>query len=119
MWRGYKGRISSQVAKLTSHEIKRRYNLAVECIDKQRKDKDEENFFQPSQRPEKFKKPTPPTSSPSSTTAQSSSSSSRDSSDSLHSEEPTQLPNEGLCEETTQIPETQYEGMFSFYSIEI
>lgn len=37
IWRGYKACVSSQLAKLTSHELKRRFNLAMESIEKAKK----------------------------------------------------------------------------------
>lgn len=109
IWRGYKACISSQLPKLSNHEIKRRFDLAMQSIKK-----DEENF----------KKPTatvslpPPTTTfsgrdnmdvgeltPSSASQPSTSSGSQpctssgshQSSSSLESQEP------------TQIPETQFE----------
>lgn len=36
MWRGYKACISSQLPKLSPHEIKRRFNLAIKFINQEK-----------------------------------------------------------------------------------
>ena len=87
MWRGYKACISSQLPKLSSFELERRFKLAMESISKM------------SEGEHVFKKPSQVSSSSSSGSAQSSSSSSRASSQSIQSDH----------EETTQIPETQFD----------
>ena len=119
MWRGYKACISSQLPKLTSFEIDRRFSLAMDSINKRDKENEVifcsklyhnimtnliiksnfQDFFEHSQvQPvptKEFKKPIAPVCSSS---GQSSSFSSRASSDSLISEE-----------DRTQIPETQFD----------
>lgn len=89
VWRGYKACISCNLPKLNSHELNRRFDLAMEFLQKE------------GAKEISFKKPNVPSSSAS---AQSSSSSSRASSESIHSEN---------VEEKTQIPETQYDGKIS------
>ena len=97
-WRGYRACIASQIPKLTHHELKRRFQLAMQHITK-KEDDDGEIFFYPSQNASIPNKPTlPPTkeSYTSSGSQNSSSSSFRGTSDSLSSE-------------PTQIPETQFQ----------
>ena len=77
IWRGYKACISSQLPKLTSTELDRRFKLAMDSIKKQSEASTQI-----------FKKP----SSPISSSGPSSSLSSRGSSDSISSEEPSQIP---------------------------
>ena len=107
VWRGYKACISSQLPKLTTYEMKRRFNLAMDSIKKLREKEDDDVFFNPTQ--DRLKTPsnlTPVSSS--SSAAQSSSSSSQASQDSITSEEP------------TQIPETQFvmEGKFNRWRLD-
>lgn len=103
VWKGYKACISSQLPKLSTHEITRRFNLAMESI---KKSDNEEQLFRPSRNVENIdndvKKAAISVSS--SASGQSSSySSSRTSTDSL------------ISDDLTQIPETQFvmEGKFS------
>lgn len=97
-WRGYKACISNQIPKLTTTELKRRFNLAMQYIKKKEEEEGEgEQFFYPTQKSENpqkeiFRAPEQSASSSSSGSQQSSSSSLRGSSDSLLSEEPTQIP---------------------------
>ena len=100
IWRGYKACISSQLPKLSSIELNRRFQLAVQSIQKMEdKNKEDEIFFQPSQtlNDGPFKRPGDRSLSTSSGSAPSSSQSSQLSSDTI------------LSEETTQIPDTQFD----------
>lgn len=92
VWRGYKGCISSQIPKLTSFELKRRYNLAMEFIEKKEKE-DGNDFFQPTQGE----------SSDATNNPASSSSSARLSSSSNVSSDYV------ISQDITQIPETQFQ----------
>ena len=94
IWRGYKACVSSQIPKLTTTELKRRYELAMQFI-KKKEEEDGENFFVPSQQARKTtSSPVQERVSTSSGSQQSTTSSSsfRATTDSLNSDEPTQIP---------------------------
>ena len=99
-WRGYKACISSQLPKLNNHELRRRFDLAMQSI---KKGETTESF----KKPFNLSQTSSSGSQPQSSSQNSSYSSSRISSE---SDEPTQIP-ETQIQETqihdTQIPPTQ------------
>ena len=93
IWRGYKACVSSNLPKMSTRELGRRFDLAMESIKKMEKEREEDVFFQPTQPTQSSTIPArQAVSSSSSGTQHSSSSSSRSSSQTLESEEPTQIP---------------------------
>ena len=101
-WRGYKACISSQLPKLSIHEVNRRFELAMQSIQKAKEQEQGPSVPLPDDEVV-FKKPTTPSlasnSSSQSSGSQPESTSSQQSVSSLSLE----------SEEPTQIPETQFD----------